>query len=130
MPSFSKRSLDNLATCDPRLQAVCKEVIKHFDFTVTCGHRDKEEQNDAFARGASKAPWPESAHNKIPSQAVDIYPYPINFKDTARMRYFAGFMVGTAKQMGINLRWGGDWDSDTLLDDQTFNDLPHFELED
>jgi len=32
--------------------------------------------------------------------------------------------------MGIRLRWGGDWDGDTELDDNKFDDLPHFELDD
>ena len=29
---------------------------------------------------------------------------------------------------GIPLRWGGDWDVDTELKDNDFDDLPHFEL--
>jgi hypothetical protein len=32
--------------------------------------------------------------------------------------------------MNIKIRWGGDWDSDNIMKDQTFNDLPHFQLED
>ena len=40
--------------------------------------------------------------------------------------------MGLAKAMSIPLRWGGDWDGDTLLSgrdpDQTFDDLVHFEL--
>jgi peptidoglycan LD-endopeptidase CwlK len=30
--------------------------------------------------------------------------------------------------MGIEIRWGGDWDGDGDLSDHKFNDLPHFEL--
>ena len=30
--------------------------------------------------------------------------------------------------MNIKIRWGGDWDSDNIMKDQTFNDLPHFEI--
>ena len=36
--------------------------------------------------------------------------------------------MGVASQMGIKIRWGGDWDRDTDLSDNRFNDLPHFEL--
>jgi hypothetical protein len=32
--------------------------------------------------------------------------------------------------MDIPLRWGGDWDSDTEVNDNGFDDLVHFELED
>ncbi len=44
-----------------------------------------------------------------------------------RFYYFAGFVMGTAAAMGVRLRWGGDWDGDTELDDQKFRDLVHFE---
>ena len=37
-------------------------------------------------------------------------------------------MVATALGMGIKLRWGGDWDGDWQTRDNTFDDLPHFEL--
>ena len=43
---------------------------------------------------------------------------------------FAGFILGVASQLDISLRFGGDWDGDRKTDDQTFNDLFHFELKD
>ena len=61
-------------------------------------------------------------------------PYPINWQDINRMRYFAGFVVGIANYMynkgliSSNIRWGGDWDMDTEVNDQRFNDMPHFEI--
>jgi hypothetical protein len=30
--------------------------------------------------------------------------------------------------MGIELRWGGDWDQDFEVKDNRFDDFPHFEL--
>lgn len=36
--------------------------------------------------------------------------------------------MGVATMMGVKIRWGGDWDLDTDLKDNTFDDLPHFEL--
>lgn len=130
MPAFGKSSLDKLATCDPRLQKVFNEVIKHFDCTVIEGHRGEEAQNKAFAEGKSKLKYPQGKHNKTPSLAADVLPYPIDWNDTNRMRYFAGFVVGIAATMGIKLRWGGDWNQNTELKDNSFNDLPHFELAD
>jgi peptidoglycan L-alanyl-D-glutamate endopeptidase CwlK len=128
MPSFSKTSLEKLTTCDERLQRVMKEVVKHFDCTILCGHRGQVEQDEAFRTGASKLKWPNGQHNKSPAKAVDAVPFPINWNDTNQMRYFAGFVVGIAASMGIKLRWGGDWNSDRDLKDQTFHDLPHFEI--
>ena len=130
MPSFGKSSQDKLATCDPRLQKVFNEVIKHFDCTVIEGHRGEAAQNKAFAEGKSKLKYPQGKHNKTPSLAADVLPYPIDWNDTNRMRYFAGFVVGIAATMGIKLRWGGDWNQNTELKDNSFNDLPHFELVD
>ena len=57
-----------------------------------------------------------------------LAPYPIDWNDKERFYFFAGYVKGIASQMGIELRWGGDWDSDNQLHDQTFMDLPHFEL--
>ena len=42
--------------------------------------------------------------------------------------YLAGIISGIARTMGYIVRWGGDWDSDFDVRDQTFNDLGHFEL--
>ena len=42
---------------------------------IVCGHRNKEDQNKAFAEGKSKLKWPKGKHNKLPSQAVDAAPY-------------------------------------------------------
>lgn len=130
MPAFGKASQEKLATCDPRLQKVFNEVIKYFDCTVIEGHRGEAAQNKAFAEGKSKLKYPQSKHNKTPSLAADVLPYPIDWNDTNRMRYFAGFVVGIAATMGIKLRWGGDWNQNTELKDNSFNDLPHFEIAD
>lgn len=128
MPSFSKRSKTALSTLHPDLQRVLKEAIKHVDFVVLEGHRDKVAQDAAVAAGNSKVRWPHSKHNASPSLAVDIAPYPVNWKDTKRFYFLGGFIKATAVSLGISLRWGGDWDSDNDFSDQTFNDLPHFEL--
>lgn len=134
MPSFSQRSLDNLSQCHPDLQLIFNTVVRDFDCTVICGHRGKEEQEKAYAEGKSKARWGESKHNLQPSMAADVVPYPIDWNDTDRMRHFAGYVKGVAsilyglEAISHKLRWGGDWDNDTELSDNKFNDFPHFEL--
>ena len=128
MPSFSKKSMDILKTCDLELQELFIEVVRHFDCSVLCGHRTEEEQNEAFRNNRSTKRWPESKHNLKPSMAVDVVPYPIDWENLNRFYYFGGFVKGIAQDMGIKIRWGGDWDGDTLTDDQKFMDLPHYEL--
>jgi peptidoglycan L-alanyl-D-glutamate endopeptidase CwlK len=129
MASFSPASLEKLSTCDERLQIVLKEAIRHFDFTVTCGHRGQADQDRAVAEGKSKTPWPTSKHNSFPAMAVDVAPYPIDWNDLLRFAYLAGHIMECAAQMGIKLRWGGDWDRDTRVSDERFKDLPHFEID-
>lgn len=128
MPAFSKLSAERLATCDPRLQLVLNEVIKHFDCSVIFGHRTQAEQDQAVAEKRSKTPWPTSKHNAQPSLAVDVVPCPIEWADRERHHYFAGWVMAIAASKGITLRWGGDWNRDTQVRDNGFDDLVHFEI--
>ena len=130
MPAFGTASMAKLQTCDQRLQKLFLEVVKHWDCTVTCGFRNQADQEAAFAAGNTKLHWPDGNHNKNPSYAVDVAPYPVDYNDINRIRVFAGFVLGVASQMGLNIRWGGDWNQDTQVKDNTFNDLVHFEIKD
>jgi len=145
MPTFSKTSADRLGTCDPPIQKVMNEVVRRFDCTVMCGFRSEFDQTAAVKAGNSKTPWPKSAHNSYPSRAVDVAPFmawgpdrekivwpdpksKTFTKDLAVWYLFGGMVLGIAEGMGIKLRWGGDWDGDRQINDQSFDDLPHFEL--
>ena len=128
MPRFGSRSRNNLTTCDKRLQSVLNEVIKHVDCSVIEGHRSAKRQDKLFDEGKTKVKYPNGRHNSNPSNAVDVVPYPIDWEDRERMTYFAGFVLGVALQMDLNIRWGGDWNMNTELKDNNFDDLPHFEI--
>ena len=128
MPYFGKSSKKHLLTCDNKLQKVFNEVIKHVDCSVLEGHREKDRQNKLYEEGKTKVKYPDGRHNRQPSSAVDVTPYPVDWKDRERQTLFAGFVIGVASQMGINLRWGGDWDQDFQVVDNRFDDFPHFEL--
>jgi peptidoglycan L-alanyl-D-glutamate endopeptidase CwlK len=82
---------------------------------VLCGHRGQEAQDTAFKQGASKLKWPNSKHNKTPSLAVDIAPYPVNWQDHKAFEAQRSEVLSLASELGIRIRvisW----------------DLPHFEL--
>jgi peptidoglycan L-alanyl-D-glutamate endopeptidase CwlK len=128
MPSFSQRSRDELGTCHPDLIKLFSEVVKYYDCSVICGYRDKEAQDIAFHDGKSKLQYPHSPHNSYPSNAADVVPCPIDWNDRVKFVHFAGFVQATAKQLGIKIRWGGDWTQDNNLKNDSFVDLPHFEL--
>lgn len=134
MPKYSKTSKQRLANCHKDLQLIFNTVIAHFDNSILCGHRDEAAQTEAYAAGRSKVQWPNGKHNKVPSMAVDAAPYPIDWRDRERMSYFAGYVMGVAEVLhdeGMvthRIRWGGDWNRDTEVADNQFDDLVHFEL--
>ena len=130
MPRYSKRSKQRLATCDQRLQDVFNEVIKHVDCSILEGYRNKERQNKLYDEKRTKVRYPNGRHNHSPSKAVDVTPYPVDWKDRERQTLFAGFVLGIARGMGHKLRWGGDWDQDFQVMDNRFDDFPHFEVKD
>ena len=125
---FTQKSLAALATCEQNLQELFKVVGERYPCSILQGHRNKLDQTDAWIAGKSTVPWPKSRHNSYPSQAVDVTPFPVDFSNIKQHYHFAGFVLGVANQLGIDLRWGGDWDGDLDFKDQNFNDLVHFEL--
>ena len=128
MAQFSDKSKGILATCHPKLIAICNTAIMRFDFSVISGNRGEKEQNRAFAAGNSHLGFPHSKHNKEPSMAVDLAPFPIDWDDTGRFKLLAGYILGLAVALKIELRWGGAWGEDFNMENQRLVDLGHFEL--
>lgn len=120
MPKFSKTSLKHLKTCDERLQLIMNHAINIVDFSIICGHRDKQTQDSLFKQGKSMVKWPNSKHNSLPSKAIDIIPYPVNWNDFVAFENLAKIIKDTAKYYDIGIEWGGDW--------KHFKDYPHFQL--
>ena len=132
MYKFGNRSLKNLETCDPALQAVVNRVMEWqvMDFSVTEGHRSIERQQKLFKQGRSKLDGinKKGKHNYMPSRAVDLAPYPIDYQDLDRFKILAGLMFAAAAEEGVVIRWGGDWDMDWNMAEGDSWDKPHFEL--
>jgi peptidoglycan L-alanyl-D-glutamate endopeptidase CwlK len=120
MPKFSRTSLDRLETCHADLQRLMHAVIEEVDCTILCGHRTQDEQDKAFAAGNSKLRFPHSKHNKFPSRAVDVAPWPIDWKDIGAFRKLSEVVKRKAHELEIDIEWGGDW--------RSFKDYPHYEL--
>ena len=130
MPRFGKRSKERLKGVDAKLQNVMNEVVKYFDITIIEGLRSQERQNELVAQGKSKTKFGKHVDGK----AVDIAPYPIDWKARDDFHYLGGFVLGMAASMGIKIRWGGDWNASSLFKgqrttkDNNFDDLVHFEI--
>ncbi len=131
---WSDSSLKKLKDCDNRIQQVINKALAKglIDITVTCGHRGEQAQNEAYAKKTSKLKYPDSKHNKQPALAIDIVPC-IKGRERQWLDYcfMAGIVLSVAKDEGIKMRWGGNWDMDgNILFDQAFDDGAHFELMD
>lgn len=126
MPKFSKTSKERLAACHPDIQAVCNELIKFYDISVLCGHRGEKEQNQAYNKGTSQVRYPNSAHNKTPSLAVDIAPYPIDWDNLDRFQE----MVIRFDTVAKVLKEQGKIKSDFVYgaDYKTWKDYPHIQI--
>jgi len=135
---FGKASNDKLKTCHPDLVRVAELALSRspVDFTIVWGWRDAAQQNAMVAAGASKTPWPKSKHNATnqagepASNAIDFAPVvggTIPWKDTHLFAVVAGVLMSAAVELGVRLRWGGDWNMNGLTTDQTFMDWGHVE---
>lgn len=114
-------SLAQLGTCHPDLQRLIKDAAAGVaagdlaytgitDMTVSCGWRGKKDQEAAFAAGTSKVHWPDGTHNRSPSDAADVEPYPEKWSDPVKLAVLHAYIVGLARQRGMKLR-GISWDA-------------------
>lgn len=132
---FSKTSQDRLDTCHFSLRLLMNLALSRspVDFGIAEGHRSLEMQKQLFDEGKSKIDGikKKGKHNLNPSQAVDIYAW-VSRKaswDPKTLCIIAGVIYCCAKELGIRIRWGGNWDMDgEIITDQGFVDLPHIEL--
>jgi len=127
---YGKESKEKLETVHTDLREVLYRAINFMDIKILEGGRTLERQKQLFAEGATKTL--ASKHLITPenpvSRAVDIAPYPIDWENRERFHYMAGIIRGIAIGMGLDIRWGGDWDNDGEILDNDFDDLVHFEL--
>jgi peptidoglycan L-alanyl-D-glutamate endopeptidase CwlK len=124
---LSKNSLDKLKGVHPKLVQLILTAIKTspIDFCVTCGVRSLTDQQAAFKSGHSKCDGIiKKSNHQIKADglghAVDLAPYPVNYKDTKKFDELAIHIKSVAKTLGIKIIWGGDFKS--------IVDKPHYEL--
>lgn len=111
------KSLEKLKGVHPDLQRVVHRAIdiSKTDFSVLEGLRTLERQKTLLAAGKST-----TLHSRhITGHAVDIIPFPVSW-DWPDYAPIAEAMKKAAKDLGIDLEWGGDW--------TRFPDAPHWQL--
>ena len=142
MFQFGSGSQSKLATVHPDLKAVFDLAITRttYDFTIVHGWRGEEVQNALEASGASTKRYPDSRHNKTDdptienpgfvSDAVDFAPYidgKIPWGETHIFAHVAGVIMAAAVELGVGIRWGGDWDGDGNTKEHKLQDWGHVE---
>lgn len=136
---LSSRSLSRLDGVHPKLIEIVKRAIQitKQDFVVLEGVRTPERQRELYAQGRSKpgrkVTWTlKSNHFVNPitgfGHAVDICPYPIDWNDTSKFDAIAVAMMKAAKELGVVIRWGANWDMDEDIREKGEFDSPHWEL--
>ena len=148
---LSKRSLSRLAGVDDKLVAVVKRAIEisDVDFMVLEGVRTKEQCMINYGKGrnasqcsakgvpakyaqpsAAKVTWLNNpfASKHVSGKAVDLVPYPVDWNDLKKFDAIAKAMLQAAKELGVPVRWGADWDGDGKPRERGESDSPHFEI--
>ena len=153
---LSQQSLDRLSGVHPNLQKVVKRAIEisEQDFSVLEGVRSDEQCYINWGKGrtaaqcqakgvpakyakptVAKVTWLNnplsSNHRKKPDgygHAVDLAPYPLDWNDLTKFDKISKAMFAAAKELGITIRWGADWDNDGKPRERGETDSPHFEV--
>lgn len=115
MAKFSTKSFSKLSSCTRDIQTILQEVVKYRDCTIVEGHREAEAQHDHWKKGRKlKRPsdikiadnWEIinkskvvtykdgytklSKHQKYPSIAIDVVPYPEMWNSKEAFHEFRG----------------------------------------
>lgn len=155
MFGYGQKSNLQLDTVEDALANVMRLAIQKspVDFSILEGARTLNRQYELFAKGRSvaelraagvpsnviaqpteiKVTWTLKSNHFVPAghtkgRAVDVGVYPYD-PSVGRAVYakIAVAVFAAAKELGVKIRWGGDWDGDGVVD-KGETDLGHYEL--
>ncbi len=142
----------------PEMQKVLNRYIQiaRHDSTIVEGRRSDEQCYINFGKGRTaaqciaggcpvkyskpglaKVTWLGHAlsSNHRGGKAVDLYPYPVSLVlGRPEVEWLPLFkiinedMKQAAKDVGVKIRWGADWDNDGNIHEKGESDNPHFEV--
>jgi peptidoglycan L-alanyl-D-glutamate endopeptidase CwlK len=154
--ALGPRSVSALAGVHPDLVRVVERAIQisAVDFKVIEGVRSDEQAYINYGKGRTaaelsakgidpkyaqphlaKVTWLNdplaTKHRKQADgfgHAADLLPAPYDWKDAKLFDLVATAMFAAAKELGVSIRWGADWDADGKPRERGETDSPHFEL--
>lgn len=125
---LSEKGKALLSQCKQPLQDVINKSFEKMPFDITIlpsTVRTEQEQRDNVAKGVS---WTMKSKH-LTGEAVDMAPYPVDWKDLSRFEEMAKVVFEASKELNIPVKWGGTWKSTTDGWKQNKKyDGPHFEL--
>lgn len=149
---LSTLSLSRLKDVNQNLVKVVQRAIEITaqDFLVVEGVRTREQcmvnwgkgrtQAQCSAKGIptkyaqpklAKVTWLSNPFSSkhVTGHAVDLVPYPVDWNDLNKFDQIAKAMFAAAKELGVSIRWGADWDNDGNYREKGEYDSPHFEID-
>jgi peptidoglycan LD-endopeptidase CwlK len=133
---LDERSFKNLVGVDERLVSVVKLATSNLPFDTYCteGVRTLGRQQQLYAQGRTAlgriVTWTMKSKH-LEGKAVDLVPFvdgKILWDDLLLFAALGHEMLEAAKELGVKIRWGWDWDMDGVLQEKGETDGPHFEL--
>lgn len=136
--ALGPKSLERLVGVHPKLADVVKMAIEltKQDFMVLEGVRTPARQAELYAQGRTKpgqkVTWTLKSNHFINSKtgyghAVDLVPFPIDWSHK-KLDVVAKAMFAAADTLGVEIRWGKDWNRNGISGEKGETDSPHFEL--
>ena len=92
---------------------------KYPDAHVSWAHRNKDDQERAFADGHTILHYPHSKHNQLPSLAIDLFEIDDSGAAVWNPKFFLDLNADT-ELLGVPILWGGRF--------KKIGDADHFEL--
>jgi len=133
---LSERSLERAKDVNPKLINLILLAIRRtpIDFGVAWmgGKRTAEEQNQLYKEGYSQCDGYSKLSKHQSGDAIDLNIFVGSklVENKEMLCVVAGVMFSCANELGINLRWGLDWNGNGDIRDNKFNDMYHFEIND
>jgi peptidoglycan L-alanyl-D-glutamate endopeptidase CwlK len=132
-------SLANLKGVHPLLVKVVQRAIQisKVDFKVIEGVRTPARQKQLYAQGRTapgqKVTWTLNSNHFVNPKtghghAVDLCPWPIDWNDLKKFDAIGAAMIAAAKELGVPIRWGADWNRNGKPRERGESDSPHFEI--
>jgi len=111
-----------LSQAHPELAKWYREQVKvNFpDAHISWSYRNQDDQEKAFLDGKTELHYPNSAHNKMPAMALDLFEIDHSFQALFSPKFYSA-VNSMNNGVTAKIKWGGVWKS--------LGDSDHFELD-